>query len=54
MEAIADGKFSFTNYSFNSIVESTLERAKKILVEAGEKKPKSGGTAANINRLISY
>ena len=28
MEAIADGKFSFTNYSFNSIVESTLERAK--------------------------
>lgn len=37
IEAIAEEKFSFTNYSFNSIVESTLERAKKVIVQAGGK-----------------
>ena len=39
IEAIAEEKFSFPNYSFNSLVESTLERAKKVFVEAGERKP---------------
>lgn len=54
VKAIADEKFSFTNNSFNFIVESTRERAKKLFIEAGEKNLPSGDTAANINRLISY
>ena len=37
VEAIADGKFPFTSYSFNSIVESTLERAKKVSLRPGRK-----------------
>ena len=37
IEKIAEEKFSYTNYSFNSIVESTLERAKKVIVQSGGK-----------------
>ena len=43
IEAIAEEKFSFPNYSFNSLVESTLERAKKVFVEAGERKTPGPG-----------
>jgi hypothetical protein len=32
---LADTKFAYTNYSFNSIVASTLARAEKNIVEAG-------------------
>jgi hypothetical protein len=33
--ALADTKFEFTQYSFNEIVKSTLNRAEKIIVAAG-------------------
>jgi hypothetical protein len=33
--AIADRKFAFTDYSFNDIVRSTLERARKVVEGAG-------------------
>lgn len=35
LAGIADSKFSYTNYSFNSIVRSTLERAKLVVQEEG-------------------
>ncbi len=35
--ALADTKFQFTNYSFNEISKSTLERALKVVREAGGK-----------------
>jgi len=34
---LADTKFEFTNYSFNSICASTMERAKKVILSAGGK-----------------
>jgi len=35
LAGIADQRFSYTNYSFNSIVKSTMERAKRVVKEAG-------------------
>ena len=35
LAAIADEKFSYTNYSFNSIVKSTVERAKLVVKKEG-------------------
>ncbi len=35
LEGIADEKFSYTNYSLNSIVESTIERAKRVAAQEG-------------------
>lgn len=35
LEKIKDGKFSFTNYSFESICDSTLKRAKQNIVREG-------------------
>jgi len=35
LPAIADEKFSYTNYSFDSIVKSTVERAKSVVVREG-------------------
>jgi hypothetical protein len=35
LAGIAEEKFSYTNYSFNSIVESTLERAKRVVTQEG-------------------
>jgi len=35
LAGIADEKFSYTNYSFNSIVESTMERAKRVVTQEG-------------------
>ncbi len=35
LAGIADENFSFTNYSFNSIVESTVERAKRVVAQEG-------------------
>jgi hypothetical protein len=35
LPAIADEKFSYTNYSFNSIVKSTVERAKLVVQREG-------------------
>lgn len=32
---IADEKFAYTDYSFNTIVDSTIERAKKVVVKNG-------------------
>jgi len=37
LAAIADKKFSYTDYSYNSIVESTLNRAKKVVELDGGK-----------------
>lgn len=37
LAAIADSKFSYTDYSFNSIVESTMKRAKHIIEQEGGK-----------------
>ena len=37
LPAMADKKFSYTNYSFNSSVESTIERAKKVISLEGGK-----------------
>lgn len=35
LPAIADAKFSYTDYSFNSIVKSTVERAKRVVNQEG-------------------
>jgi len=35
LAAIAEEKFSYTNYSFNSIVKSTIERAKLVVKKEG-------------------
>ena len=35
IEAIKDEKFSYTDYSFNDICQSTLNRAKKLVVQKG-------------------
>lgn len=35
LPALADKKFSYTNYSFNSIVASTLGRAKRVVAQEG-------------------
>jgi len=35
--ALADTKFEFTNYSFNGICKSTIERARKVILAAGGK-----------------
>jgi hypothetical protein len=35
LAGIADSKFSYTNYSYNSIVESTVERAKQVVKRQG-------------------
>lgn len=35
IEAIADSQFIFTNYSFNSLVDNTLEYAKKLIQQNG-------------------
>lgn len=35
LPAIADSKFSYTDYSFNSVVKSTIERAKLIVKQEG-------------------
>lgn len=37
LPAIADKKFSYTNYSFNTSVEKTIERAKKVIIGEGGK-----------------
>ena len=37
LASIADRKFSYTDYSFNSIVESTIKRAKHIIEQEGGK-----------------
>jgi hypothetical protein len=35
LAAIADENFSYTNYSFNSVVQSTIERAKRVVAQEG-------------------
>jgi len=35
LAGIADERFSYTNYSFNSIVQSTIERAKRVVIQEG-------------------
>ena len=42
LPAIADKKFSYTNYSFNSIVQSTIERAKRVVKQEGGSVDASG------------
>ena len=37
LASIADTKFSYTDYSFNSIVESTIKRAKHVIEQEGGK-----------------
>ncbi|MFN7929291.1 MAG: ADP-ribosylglycohydrolase family protein [Blastocatellia bacterium] len=37
LAAIADKKFQFTDYSFNSIVDSTIKRAHKVIASVGGK-----------------
>ena len=44
LAAIADSKFSYTNYSFNSIVKSTVERAKLVVQEQGGSTSEKGLT----------
>ncbi len=45
LASIADQKFSYTNYSFNSIVRSTVERAKRVVEQEGGR---VGGTELEV------
>lgn len=48
IEKIGDEKFRYTEYSFNSICESTLKRARKLIVQAGGKI--DGGTVTLVRQ----